>query len=218
MGREPVVDEAVTEERPDRRHRVLPADLLAFGHRAAVVADRHFVEPDVPLRQLGRQLRLDAEAIAVERRLLEDVAADRLVAGLHVRQVDVVEDVGQPGQEMVRDAVPVEQDFALRGGGEARAEDRVGLPFQDRRDQRRIVARVVFEVRVLDQADVAAHFLNRAADRGPLPHVLRLAEDADARLALGHRVRGCPPSRRGSRRRRTPAPSAGTPGWRAPAR
>ena len=116
MRREAIVEEPVLEQRPDRRHRVLPADLLPLGHGAPVIADRHLVEPDVPLRQLGRQLRLDAEAIAVQRRLLEDVGPDGLVAGLHVRQVDVVEDVGHPGQEVVRDPVPVEQDLPLPRG------------------------------------------------------------------------------------------------------
>jgi hypothetical protein len=137
VRREAIVDEAVLDQRPDRRDGVLPADLLALGDAAAVIADRHFVEADVPLRQLRRQLRLDAEAIAVERRLLQDVGPDGLVAGLHVRQVDVVEDVRQPGQEVVGDAVPVEQDLALRRGREPRAEHRVGLAFEDRRDQRR---------------------------------------------------------------------------------
>ena len=129
---------------------------------------------------LRRQLRLDAEAVAVQRRLLEDVGPDRLVAGLHVGQVDVVEDVGQPGQELVGDAVPVEQDLPLARGGEARSEHRVGLALEDRRDQRGIVGRVVLQVGVLDQADVAAHVLDRGPDRASLPHVARLAEDADA--------------------------------------
>ena len=86
---------------------------------------------------------------------------------------------------MVRDAVPVEQDLPLRRRREARAEHRVGLALENRRDERGIVGRVVLQVRVLDQADVAAHVLNGGDDRRPLAHVPGLADDADPRVGRG---------------------------------
>src|SRR5438046_2455657 len=51
VRREPIVEEPVLEQRPDRRERVLPADVLAFGGGAAVIADRYLVKADIPLRE-----------------------------------------------------------------------------------------------------------------------------------------------------------------------
>jgi hypothetical protein len=48
-----------------------------------------------------------------------------------------------------------EEEHAVRSAEEARAEDRVGLAVDDRLEQRRPVRRIVLEVRVLDDDDVA---------------------------------------------------------------
>ncbi len=59
---------------------------------------------------------------------------------------------------------------------EARAVDRARAALQDRAQQARVVARVVFEVGVLDQQDVAAGGRQAGADGGALAAVARVAD------------------------------------------
>src|SRR5271165_2327205 len=79
---QPVADDAV-----QRAEGVLQADLLAFLVSAAGIADRYLV--DAPRRRLalgdlGRDLRLEAEAVRLQVQLGQHLAAKDLVAGLHV--------------------------------------------------------------------------------------------------------------------------------------
>ena len=179
------VEEPVLEQQPEGLDAVLPADVLALCVAAAVVADGHLVDARVPLGQPRGELGLDAEAVALEGDLLEDVGADGLVAGLHVGQVDVVQRVGDEGQELVGQAVPEEQHGPLLAGGEARAEHRVGVALEDRREHARIVLRVVLQVAVLHDGDVARALADGPPDGRPLAPVAVLEEHADAIVPLG---------------------------------
>src|SRR5712671_5137365 len=65
-GRTRSLGKAVFEQHPERDDTVAPGNLLAFVVAAAVVGDRHFVDAITPLEDLRRDLRLDAEAVALE--------------------------------------------------------------------------------------------------------------------------------------------------------
>src|SRR5688500_12533691 len=93
--------EAVLDEDPERDHTVAPRNLLALFVTTPVVRDWHLVHAVPALEDLRRYLRLDAEAVAVERKRPEHFDPHRFVAGLHVGQRGVVEDVGQKGEEPI---------------------------------------------------------------------------------------------------------------------
>ena len=116
-------------------------------------------------------------------------------------------------EQLVAERVAVVEDAAALAGQEARAVDDVGAVLQEGADQARIVARVVLEVGVLEQDEVAGRLGDAAADGRPLPLVLPLLEQADrgpgARPRAGAGSRGCRPS---SRRRRAAAPARGSRG------
>ena len=67
--------------------------------------------------------------------LSSDLAAEHLVAGLHVGEVQVGEHVRDSGQQPVADGVPEVEHAVRLAGQEARAEDDVGLAVEDRAEQ-----------------------------------------------------------------------------------
>ena len=78
----------------DGSQAVLPADLLARAVVAARVGDGNLVDPASQLGQLHGDLGLKPEARRLKLDLPEDLAPDDLVAGLHIGQVEVGENVG----------------------------------------------------------------------------------------------------------------------------
>ena len=88
------------------------------------------------MRHFGRRsdlrgdLRLETEAVRAELDALQHLAAEDLVAGLHIREVKIREHVRQHRQELVGDVVEVEDAMAL--ADEARAKDDVGAVLDDR--------------------------------------------------------------------------------------
>ena len=170
----------VAHDRPEGGDGVLPADLLALFVRAPVVGDGHFEDAVAAPRHFRRELRLDAEAARLDGHGLDDLAAEHLVAGLHVRQIEVREHVGGQRQEAVADRVPEVQDAPCTPAQKARAVDDVGVPLLDRREQLQVFHRVVLEVRVLHDHHVARGVAEADRDRGSLALVYRLEEDPHA--------------------------------------
>src|SRR5207253_1234111 len=90
-----LVEQPVAHDAEERLEGVLEADLLAFFVRAAGVGDGDFVDaPGRPVfGDLRRELRLEPESIRLQLDALQHLAAKDLVAGLHVREVQVREHV-----------------------------------------------------------------------------------------------------------------------------
>src|SRR5579859_1207211 len=89
----PVPDDAV-----QRVERILQPDLLAFLVGPARVADRHLVDAPARVAVLGDlrgYLRFEPEAVGLEVQVGQHLAAKDLVAGLHIREVQVREHVRQ---------------------------------------------------------------------------------------------------------------------------
>src|SRR6476646_10600731 len=80
-SRKASVTDAVLDQRPERRHAVVPRDLLALVELAAGVRDRHLVDTHAAFQDLRRDLGLDVEAVGRQRELVEQAAVDELVAG-----------------------------------------------------------------------------------------------------------------------------------------
>src|SRR5690606_10941740 len=114
------VCEAVLEERPGGGDGVPAGDLLTLIKVAPVIGDRHLDQPIAALGNLGGDLRLKVEAPRMERDVGNHVGTEGLVAGLHVGQVEVVQHIGQHGEDEIADAMP---EVHLAGGlpQEARA-------------------------------------------------------------------------------------------------
>src|SRR4051812_2706513 len=168
-------------EAPRRVDAVPPRDLLALGVAATVVGDADLVDRPPCPRDLHGELRLEAEPVRRERDLVEDLAAEDLVAGLHVREVQVGDHVRERGQHLVAGVVPEVDDAVRTAAEEAAAEDDVGMTVDDRLEQPRVVGGVVLEVGVLDEDDVAGRRREPGTQRGALPAVLRLEHDDVAR-------------------------------------
>ena len=185
MRREAPGDEPIPEQGPQGREQVLQAYLLALGIGPPLVGDRDLVQPRSPLDQLRGQLRLQGEPVRRQRHRPEDVGPDQLGAGLHVGQVDVVQDVAQPGQKLVAQCVPEVQDAPVTARQEPGAEDRIGYALEHRTQQRGVVGRVVLQVGVLDEGQIARHRLDGRSDRARLALVLLVEDVLDAGLVVG---------------------------------
>ena len=100
-----------------RARAVLPADLLPFLVGAAVVADRHLVDPGSRrAATLAVISGSNPKRSSSMRDALDDLAAEGLVAGLHVGEVQVGDHVGERGEPPV--AAPSASSRA-RGAGRA---------------------------------------------------------------------------------------------------
>src|SRR6266436_3134150 len=75
---------------------------------------------------------------------------------------------------------------------EAGAEDDIGPALENGLEQTRVISRIVFEVGVLENRDVARHFGNGAADGGSFSSIARLAEEADLRMLIGEALGDLP--------------------------
>src|SRR6185503_8012788 len=106
--KEVVLDDAVDGTKP-----VPVTYFLALGVGAAVVRDADLVDANAELGHLGGDLGLEAEAILLDLDGLDDAAAKRLIACLHVREVQVREHVREEREEAVSQAVP-EIEHAVR--------------------------------------------------------------------------------------------------------
>ena len=80
-------------------------------------------------------------------------------------------------QHRVPHAMPEEQ-HAMRPAEKARSEHRIGPPVQNRLQERRIVRRVVLQVGVLDDDDVALRLREAGPQRRALALVALVVEDA----------------------------------------
>src|SRR5262249_8214840 len=151
-----LVEHPVAHDAEERLKGVLEADLLAFLVRAAGVGDGDFVDaPGRPaLGDLRRELRLEPESVGLQRDALQHLAAAHLVAGRHVREVQVREHVRERRQSLVGDVVPEVQD-AMAFADEARAEDDVGPVLDDRLQQPRILGGIILKIGVLHEDNVA---------------------------------------------------------------
>jgi hypothetical protein len=75
--------------------------------------------------------------------------------------------------------MPKGQHAGLLAGQIARTEYGIGVPAQQRAQQGGVFGGIIFQIGVLDQAEVAARFLDGGADGGALAFVDLLAEEPD---------------------------------------
>src|SRR5579864_4240743 len=144
--------ETAPQERAEHAEAIDRGELLPLLGGASPVVHRDLEDPLPPLHQPGRDLRLDGEARGAQRKALEDVGPNHLVAGHDVVQVHVVEQVAGERDALVSEyeeervaGVPVE-----RPNPKARVRSTV----HERWHEQRKVAWVIFEVGVEDRGVV----------------------------------------------------------------
>src|SRR6185312_17549866 len=149
------IEEAILQHMEQGGHAVLPADFLALFVGAAVISDGHFVNPAAQPGYLDGDFGLKSEAVGTQVDGLQYLAAEGFVAHFHVVEVEVAKQVAEEGQKAIGLEVP-EIEHAVGAAVKAVAEDRVGVPAEDGLQQYRVVGRVIFQIGVLHQDDVAA--------------------------------------------------------------
>jgi hypothetical protein len=172
------VGEAETDDTPEGLNPVFPSDFFAFFVGAAGVRDGDFVDAPVPFCDFGGDFRLEAETIGFELNTLEDFAAKDFVASLHVGEFEIGEDVGKQGKHFIGDVMPKIVD-TLRSAEEAGAKDNVGTTVNDGFEEFAVVTRIVFEVGVLDEDNIACDFREATAESGAFTLVVGLEKDAE---------------------------------------
>ena len=91
-----LVRNSIPDDAPHCADAVFPADLFAVGIGAAVVTDRPLENSEFSASNLGCQFRLDVESFLFQRRsyVADHVAGENLVAGFHVRHIQIRKAVG----------------------------------------------------------------------------------------------------------------------------
>src|SRR3974390_1861678 len=103
----PPPEQIVFHNAVGRAHPILPSDLLAFLISAAVVRYSDLVHLQIaPVRDLGGNFRLKSEPRLLNLDRLYHLPPERLVARLHIGQVEIGQHVGKQRQRAVTDAVP----------------------------------------------------------------------------------------------------------------
>ena len=75
----------------------------------ARVADRHFENSGASLGKFDRELWFDIERGAFKRNAPEEVRARHLVAGFHVCEIEVADNVTQKREELISECVTEKQ-------------------------------------------------------------------------------------------------------------
>ena len=102
-------EEIAAKDAIEGGHAILPSDLLPLGVGAPVVTDREFVDSSLRLCQAGSHLGFETETVGRQRQSLQEIRMDNLIAGLHIREVEVREHVAQQGEETIAHHVPKEE-------------------------------------------------------------------------------------------------------------
>src|SRR5687767_1890455 len=159
--------------------RIEGANLLAFLERAPGKPHRHLGEARAALSQACGEFRLEVEAIGLNVHALDQRRSIHLVARHQVRHLDAVKRTGGTGHREVAHAV--QPAHALDRSLEAAAVNNVGAIDEQRLEQRNIVLRVVFEIRILMNEYVAGGDRPEVFDHAAPAHILIHEDDLQTR-------------------------------------
>ncbi len=164
----------------ERAEAVTPGDLLALVDFTPGIGDRHFVNAVATAQHLGRDFGFEVEAIGDNGHALDHLGVEQLVARLHVRQGRAVQHVGDQRQEAI--AGPMQRQHVLALAGESAAVDHPGLALEYRLEQAGPVVRVVLEIGILDEEEIAGGQRQPGTDGRTLALVLLVGDDPDGRI------------------------------------
>jgi hypothetical protein len=147
--------EPVLDNTPQRVHAIAPPNLFAFFIGSPAVGDPYFIHPPPVPRHFDGEFWLTAESVLLQREPLEDLTAKGLRSRLHIGQVDVSDGITQQREHRVADPMPKIQDPAFCRGEKARAIHHIRLPRQEWAEELDIIRRIILQIRVLEEEQVA---------------------------------------------------------------
>src|SRR5689334_19483010 len=151
-------EEPKSDDVPQGGDAVSPRDFLALLVGASMVPNWHFIDAAAEAGDFDGELGLEAEAIAAKLNGIEHLATEDFVADFHISQVQVAQQVAEKREHLVAEVMP-EVEHAVRAAVKAVPEHYIGETFQNRLEQLRIIARIVLEIGVLDEDDIAGGML-----------------------------------------------------------
>ena len=140
----------------ERFDPISPIDLFPFVIGAAIIADADFINPPT-LRagNLRADFDLKAKIIRGQHELIQNFLPEHLVAHFDIRQCLIIHHAEYQGYDPITH-VMMEIKRAVRSAIKPRTINDIGdLPIDDQRQHQRPVVRVVFQVRVLNDNDIA---------------------------------------------------------------
>lgn len=146
------------EERPESFRRVGPPNLLPRLFTARHVTNRHFVDAETEADRLRRHLGTKFKSLAFQVHGLQDIAADRLIAGCLVRDATPIEDGDRQPKEDIDDLIG-QSHIWVEAPTEPRSVDNGFPPRKNRLSQGRKLLGGVLQVCILDHDDLAARVL-----------------------------------------------------------
>src|SRR5688572_20795474 len=153
--------EAPLHDGPNHSNSVLPLDLLAFLIGPRPVLNRHFGDPMPAPKQLADQLVVVLKPVGFDGEAVHHALGERLEATLVIGGGMPVKGVRESNDENIADVMREERRLGAlakepRGlEGESRSHHRLDTAVHNRLHQCSVILRVVLEVSVLDQHDVA---------------------------------------------------------------
>jgi len=148
-GSKIILDDAINSS-----HAVLPANFLPLVIGSAVVGNTNLIDAAVKFSNFSGYFRLKSKPIFLDSDLLNDLAAECLVAGFHVREIEVGKHVAQQCKKSVAHAVPKIYNPMGSATLESAAKHHIGLVLQDWCDHDRIFLWIVFQVGILHNGDI----------------------------------------------------------------
>src|SRR6185369_1756868 len=98
--------QVVFQDAIQRSKAVLGSDLLAFSVGTPSIGNTHLVDAKAHVRNFRHDFRLETEAVFFDRNRLNHLSTEYLITGLHIRQIQVREHVGQQSQKAIAHGVP----------------------------------------------------------------------------------------------------------------
>jgi hypothetical protein len=148
------IEEAVFYQRPNGGKSVFQADFFTVFVIASVERDGNFKNTRPFLEDFSGEFGFEIEAPGVDDDVLYGGALEHLVARFHICEDRIVEDIRQQGEEIICDHVP-EHGRTAWAAQKTRSEDDVGDAFLDGFQHGGDVARVIFQIGILDEYDVS---------------------------------------------------------------
>ena len=125
--------------------------------------------PEAP--QLGGHFRAEFEPPGFQLDFVQDRHAKSLISRGLIRDPGLIQEIRGGRENPVGEAVLPGHAHGFTQ--EPGAVDDIRLPRQNRREQVRVIARIVFEVPILDQHDISCSHRNPRADSGALAEIPR---------------------------------------------
>ena len=171
------VAHAVSADAPKRIKKVFDPNLFAFIVAATFVeADWNFLESKSLAGKLGGDFWLDAKAFLLDVDCFHGFASECLVASFHVCQVQATEQIGGLGQNPI--AQPMDEAFVVHDfADESRAINNVCFAANQWLYDRRNVARIVLEVSILNDDEIAGRVFKAGSKRRAFASVFVFLDD-----------------------------------------